>query len=82
MSDAGDQDLLLRATLEGRVLLTHDESTMPGHYFELINRGEALEGVFIVPRRLSIRRAIEDLELVIDCSSHDDWKNDYKILPL
>jgi predicted nuclease of predicted toxin-antitoxin system len=46
LCEAEDPYLLGIASAEGRILLTHDESTMPGHYFSLLNDGESLEGVF------------------------------------
>lgn len=76
-----DRKLLLRAAIEGRVLLSHDERTMPGHYFALSNRGESLQGVFIVPRRIGIGAAVENLDIIIQCSTHADWMNEYKVLP-
>lgn len=38
LSEAEDPQLLLRAAVEGRILVTHDESSMPSHYFALIKR--------------------------------------------
>lgn len=81
LNRANDRALLLRAADEGRILLSHDESTMPDHYFALVNQGKTLEGVFIVPRRLRFRSVVSDLEIIIQCSDHEEWKNDYKILP-
>jgi|CXWL01.1.fsa_nt_gi hypothetical protein len=81
LSDAPDPQLLLRAAAEGRILLTHDELSMPGHFFALINSGETLEGVVIVPRRLSMREVIDDLYLIVNCTSHEDWKDNYRVLP-
>ena len=82
LSRAGDRRLLLRAKEEGRILLTHDSRTMANHYFALLQKGEMLEGVFLVPRRLKIRQAIDDIEILIICSEQDDWQNIFKELPL
>ncbi len=82
LSRAGDRKLLLRASEERRILLTHDTRTMPDHYFALLQKGETLEGVFIVSRRLKIGFVIENLEILIICSEHEEWQNTLNHLPL
>ena len=79
---ADDRRLLLAAARERRILLSHDELSMAGHYWALLNKGKTLEGVVIVPRRLPIRSAVDDLETIVNCSTHEDWTNNCKILPL
>lgn len=81
LSRSHDRSLLLAAAEKGRILLSHDEASMPGHYFDLLNRGEQLEGAIIVPRRLALRNAIDELELVIQCTRQEEWTNIYKVLP-
>lgn len=40
LSRAHDRTLLIKAAEEGRILLSHDESTMLDHYFALVNQGK------------------------------------------
>jgi hypothetical protein len=82
LSAVDDRELLLWATADNRTLLTHDRKTMPKHFAELLGKGEILAGVCIVPRRFSIGQAIEELEIIISCSSNNQWRNIIKILPL
>ena len=82
LSRADDRRLLLRVAVERRILLTHDVRTMPGHYFGLLQKGETLEGAFIVPRRLKIGTVIDNLEILIVCSEQEDWENTLNRLPL
>lgn len=77
-----DQKLLLWAAANNRILLTHDRKTMPKHFVELFEKGESLAGVIIVPRRLPIGQAINELEIIITCSEQAEWQNLIKILPL
>lgn len=82
LSEIEDAHLLLWASADQRILLTHDRKTMPTHYAALLEKGEDLAGVFIVPRRLAIGQAIEELEMMIACSENEEWQNIVKILPL
>jgi len=81
MSRATDSQLLTWAEQEGRIIVTHDRTTMPVHAAELIGAGKNVAGVFLVPRSLPLRQAIEDLELMITCSANDEWVNVIRYLP-
>src|SRR5687768_18151172 len=52
----------------GRVLLTHDVSTITKHAYERVAAGKSMPGVFEVPREISIGEAIEDILLIAECS--------------
>lgn len=69
---ATDPEVLAWAARERRVLLTHDERTMPRFAYARVDAGEALPGVVLVPDRLAIGRAVEDLALVIELMSPDE----------
>ena len=77
-----DFDLLIEAGNEQRVLFTHDLQTMPQHVASVIASGHDVAGVFVVPRNLSFEQAINELELIVMCSSESEWINSYRILPL
>jgi len=81
MSGATDSQLLSRAAQEGRIIVTHDRKTMPKHAGDLMGAGKNIAGLFVVPRSLSLREAIEDLELMITCSANDEWVNVIRYLP-
>jgi hypothetical protein len=82
LNEAKDPQLLLWAAANRRILLTHDRKTIPGHFVLLLEKGSALAGVFVVPRRLPIGQAIDELEIMIACSKPEEWQNIIKILPL
>jgi Domain of unknown function (DUF5615) len=79
---ADDDTVLARAVVEGRVLLTHDVSTLIGRAFERIRAGSSLPGVIAVAQSMPVGSAIEDLVLVIECSVPEDWSNRVRHLPL
>ena len=82
MSENDDRELLVRAAQEGRVLVTHDRRTMPGHAGDLMSGGGNIAGLFVVPRSLPLQQVLEDLELMITCSENDEWTNVIRYLPL
>lgn len=82
MREAADRELLIRAARERRVLVTHDRRTMPAHAAALMDEGENIAGLFVVPRSLSLQQVLEDLELVVTCSEDGEWVNVIRYLPL
>jgi len=76
-----DSIVLEKAAREGRILVSRDRRTMPFHFADFIfTRSSA--GVIIVPKGLSIRRAVEDLLLIWEASEAEEWMNLIDTLPL
>jgi hypothetical protein len=82
LSEAEDPVLLQWAAQNGRIVLTHDVSTMAAYAYRRVATGERMPGVFEIPRSLPIGRAIEDLILIIECSEDGDWEGRVIYLPL
>ena len=70
-----------KAANEGRGLVTHDQRTMPYHFAEFIANRQS-PGVFIIPQRLAIGAAIDELLLIWSASESDEWTNSILYLPL
>jgi hypothetical protein len=81
LSKATDPELLTWAAQEGRIIVTHDRTTMPIHAANLMSKGENIAGLFVVLRRLPLHQVIDDLELMITCSENDEWVNVIRYLP-
>jgi hypothetical protein len=79
---ADDDAVLDAAAAENRVLLTHDVSTLIGPAFERIKAGRPMPGVIAVAQSMAIGAAIDDLALVIECSTRDEWRDQVRYLPL
>lgn len=58
-----DQGVLAMAAEAGRVLVSHDQKTMPKHFAEFI-AGETSPGLLIIPQHLSTLSATENLLLI------------------
>ena len=78
MSDL--QVLDLGATL-GRVVVTHDVRTMP-RWFQDFVQDRPCPGLILVPEKMPIRDAIEDLFTIWHVSEAEEWINQMRRLPL
>ena len=67
---------------QDRVLLSHDEATLTDIVIERIDSGKPVPGVVIVPMRLDVGRAIDDVLLLAGATTSDDWQNPIWHLPL
>jgi hypothetical protein len=76
-----DPEVLALAASEGRVLVSHDRQTMPGHFKRFIEI-QSSPGLVIVSQGLDIGRTIEELLLVWAASEADEWTNVTIFLPL
>jgi hypothetical protein len=76
-----DDEVLSAAAREGRLLVSHDRETMPGHFTRFIT-DSASAGVLIVSQNLPIRDAIEEILLVWAASEPEEWRNRIGFLPI
>jgi hypothetical protein len=67
-----DRDVLAIAARDGRVLVTHDQATMPRHFREFV-RSQRSSGVIIVPQHLPVRNAADDLILIWATTEAEEW---------
>ena len=82
LSGADDPTVLEWAAQQGRVLFTHDVSTMTRHAYERVLSVKRMPGVFEVGRDVPISIAIEDLLLIAECSLEGEWEGQVRYLPL
>lgn len=81
---SGKQDTVVLdwAAQEGRVLLTHDVSTMKSYAYARILEGLPMPGVFIVGQLLPTGAAIEAILLLANLSLEGEWEGQVRHLPL
>ena len=82
LTGKGDAEVLEWAAREGRVLLTHDVTTMKRYVDERLNAGLPMPGVFEVNQQIPISQAIEDILLIAECSLEGEWEGQIRFLPL
>lgn len=76
-----DTEVLRLCAEAGRVLVTHDQRTMPQHFSQLITDRDS-PGVIIVPQALPIGAAVQDLYLAWAATDAAEWTNAIRRLPL
>jgi len=87
VQDAGlagrdDKEVLAWAASEGRILITHDVTTMKQAAYDRIAAGLPMPGVFEISQDVPIGRALEDILLLVLCSDQDEWQGQLIFLPL
>jgi hypothetical protein len=82
LSGADDPAILEWAAREGRVLLTHDVTTMTRYAYERIQSGKRMPGIFEVSREVPLGVAIEDILLLAEFSLEGEWEGQVRFLPL
>jgi hypothetical protein len=82
LSGSGDPALLEWAAQSGRIVLTHDVSTMTKYAYERVEAGLPMPGVCEVKRSVPIGQAIEDILILAECSLEGEWEGQVLFLPL
>jgi predicted nuclease of predicted toxin-antitoxin system len=80
---ASDPEVLTWAAAENRVLITNDRNTMVGLAYERAMAGEPMPGLITTTIAQPIGSAIDDLQLVVECLSEDELRDQIVIyLPI
>lgn len=82
LSGRDDATILEWAAECGRVLLTHDVSTMTRYAYDRVQQGKPMPGVFEIGRHVPVRVAIEEVVLLSECSLDAEWEGQVRYLPL
>ena len=82
LSGAADEAVLEWAAREGRVLLTHDVSTLTRCAYDRVKAHLPMPGVFEVSRGVPVSKAIEDILLLAELSLPGEWEGQIRYLPL
>ena len=76
-----DPDVLAIAASQGRILVTHDQRTMPRHFGKLIENRSSL-GVLVISQNVEVSVAIEELILIWAASGPEEYIDLIQTLPL
>ena len=82
LSGADDHAVLAWAARAGRVLLTHDQATVPKYAYERMEAGLPMPEVFVGNTNLPIQQVINDILLLVECSEEHEWEGQVRYLPL
>lgn len=79
---ADDPEILEWAAKDNRIVLTHDRTTMPRFAMECVRSGLQMPGLFVVRNQASLGILIDEILLIVECSSQDEWQHRVEYLPL
>lgn len=77
-----DPQILTLAAQEGRILVTQDVRTMPGHFAAFLHHGHLSPGVILIPQSVPAAAAIDSLILVWAVTEPEEWVDLIVRLPL
>ena len=63
------------------MIVTHDVRTMPGHFANFVVE-QTCPGLILVPKRMPIGAAIEELHMIWLASEAEEWIDQMRRLPL
>jgi len=76
-----DSTVLRIAAQQGRILVSQDVRTMPQYFYEFTQR-ETSPGRILIPQKLALSVAIDELVLLWIASDDREWVNRICYLPL
>jgi len=79
--DVPDPTVLRIAAEMNRILVSHDQKTMPRHFVEFV-AVQSSPGLIIVSQDLDIGAAIEDLLLIWAATDAEEWVNRIGFAPV
>jgi hypothetical protein len=77
-----DSQVLRHAAADGRIVVSHDVTTMPDSFAEFLANGNHSPGLFLIPQAVAVGAAIESLVMVWIGSDAAEWENRLVWLPL
>ncbi|MBI4876170.1 MAG: DUF5615 family PIN-like protein [Acidobacteria bacterium] len=76
-----DDEVLEAAAHEGRLLVSHDKSTMPVHFAARVRSGLQSPGVLLALPSASVGEIVESLLIIWSASSEGEWADRICYLP-
>jgi predicted nuclease of predicted toxin-antitoxin system len=82
LADASDSAVLEWAASDGRVVISHDHKTMRAYAEERLKQGSQMAGVILVSQSDPLGEVIDDLVLVGEITTAEEWEGKIIFLPL
>ena len=74
-----DSEVLALAAQEGRVLVSHDLTTMPDHFAKFVETNTST-GLLIIRQKVSIHRALEEIVRAWIETDAEEWINQMRVV--
>jgi len=82
LSGADDLTVLEWAATQGRMVVTHDVTTMTVYAYHRVAAGLSMPGVIAIGTAVAVAQAIDDLLLLAECSEEGEWAGRIVYVPL
>ncbi|AFY88620.1 hypothetical protein DSM107010_17820 [Chroococcidiopsis cubana SAG 39.79] len=82
LSGKDDPTILAWAARENRILLTHDVATITRYAYERVVASQPMPGVIEISLDAAVGKVIEDIILLLECSSESELEGQIQYLPL
>jgi predicted nuclease of predicted toxin-antitoxin system len=82
LSEAADDAVLQRAASESRVVISHDYRTMRARAEDRLRAGLPMAGLILAPQDVQLGKVIEELVLIAETTSPEEWQGQILFLPL
>ena len=82
LGDAPDPAVLGWAATAGRMVVSHDHRTMRAYADERLTAGQAMAGLILVRQDYPLGQAIDDLVLIGETTTAEEWQGKILFLPL
>lgn len=76
-----DAEVLALGARDGRILVTHDQTTMPKHFGQFIHSSQS-PGLIVVLQSLPVREVVDALILIWMATQPEEWNNRIAYLPI
>jgi predicted nuclease of predicted toxin-antitoxin system len=77
-----DLELLAWAATTNRIILTHDAQTLVGLAYDRVREGLPMPGIIEVRISQSVGAIVDDLVLLIEASTPQEFENQVRYIPL
>ena len=82
LSGVDDPPVLAWAADNNRILLTHDVATITRYAYERVATNLPMPGVIEIRTDIAIGKAIDDICLILECSTAEDLDSQIYYIPL
>ena len=77
-----DLAILVFAAAEGCIVVSHDVRTMTAYATTQLQAKQPMAGLLLIPQAYPVGHAIEDLLLIAEVSTAEEWQGKMVFLPL
>ena len=77
-----DLAILAFAAEEGLIVVSHDVRTMTAHAATQLQAQQPMAGLILIPQAYPVGQAIDDLVLIAEVTTAEEWQGKMVFLPL